>query len=226
MSVGTIAPVGKHQFFDDNGDPLSAGKVYTYEAGTSTPKATYSDTDLTTPNANPIVLDAAGRATIFLSASSYKFVVKTSADATIYTQDNIQAVNAGASGLGEIFDFGGSSSSPVTGTSYPAGATFDKLHPGTAVYNEDAANLSGTYKLEATGVVAAATTLTVALVNLSDGAPDTPLVTMTFTSTTGERKQSSAITFPAGGTAKNYGIKVKVDAGSGYVWGVKLVRTA
>ena len=28
------------QFFDDNGDPLSGGKIFTYAAGTTTPKAT------------------------------------------------------------------------------------------------------------------------------------------------------------------------------------------
>jgi hypothetical protein len=30
------------QFFDDNGDPLTGGKVYTYAAGTTTPLATYT----------------------------------------------------------------------------------------------------------------------------------------------------------------------------------------
>lgn len=92
MATGTIAPVGKHQFFDDNGDPLSGGKLYTYAAGTSTPLATYSDVGLTTPNDNPVVIDAAGRCTLFLTASSYKWVLKTSADVTVWTQDNIGAV--------------------------------------------------------------------------------------------------------------------------------------
>lgn len=91
MAVGTIAPLGKHQFFDNDGDPLASGKLYTYAAGTSTPLATYSDVDLLSANANPIVLDSAGRATIYLSSASYKFVLKTSADSTIWTQDNVSA---------------------------------------------------------------------------------------------------------------------------------------
>ena len=33
----------KFQAFDSNGDPLSGGKVYTYQPGTSTPMTTYSD---------------------------------------------------------------------------------------------------------------------------------------------------------------------------------------
>lgn len=88
--TGTLAPVPQQVFLDNSGNPLSAGKVYTYLAGTTTPATTYSDSGLTTPNANPIILSSAGRATIYLSQSvNYKFVVKTSADATVYTQDNV-----------------------------------------------------------------------------------------------------------------------------------------
>jgi hypothetical protein len=46
--------------FDSNGDPLAFGKVYTYAAGTSTPKDTYTTASLGTPNANPVILDAEG----------------------------------------------------------------------------------------------------------------------------------------------------------------------
>ncbi|NIW45236.1 MAG: hypothetical protein GWN30_10925, partial [Gammaproteobacteria bacterium] len=50
----------RFQVFDDNGDPLSGGKIYTYIAGTSTPKTTYSDRSLSTPHTNPIILDSRG----------------------------------------------------------------------------------------------------------------------------------------------------------------------
>lgn len=33
------------QFVDDNGKPLTGGQVWTYESGTTTPKATYVDPD-------------------------------------------------------------------------------------------------------------------------------------------------------------------------------------
>ena len=89
--AATVIPMPKFMAFSDAGAPLSAGLVYTYAAGTTTPLATYSDSDLTTPNANPVVLDSAGRATIYLTASSYKIVLKNSAGATVYTQDNIIA---------------------------------------------------------------------------------------------------------------------------------------
>lgn len=94
MATGTVAPYPRLQFFDDSGNPLNGGLLYTYAAGTSTPLATYSDVTLTTPNANPTVLDAAGRATIFLSAASYKFTLRTSAGTLIWTADNVSAVPA------------------------------------------------------------------------------------------------------------------------------------
>lgn len=81
------------RWFDANGDPLNGGKVYTYEAGTSTPLATYPTYDDalagTNANANPVVLDSAGAAQIWLQAAFYKVVVKDSADVTLYTQDDV-----------------------------------------------------------------------------------------------------------------------------------------
>jgi hypothetical protein len=90
MSVGVVLPNAKVQLFDDNGDPLAGGLLYSYAAGSSTPQNTYSDVGLTTPNANPKVLDAAGRATIYLTpASSYRFLLKDAFGATVWDQDNI-----------------------------------------------------------------------------------------------------------------------------------------
>jgi hypothetical protein len=91
MAVGTVAPNPKFHGFDNDGNPLSGGLLYTYSAGTTTPLDTYSDVNLTTPNANPVVLDAAGRATIYLTPASYKFIQKDSAGNTIWTQDNVSA---------------------------------------------------------------------------------------------------------------------------------------
>lgn len=84
------------QFFDSNGDPLTGGKLYTYTAGTTTPKATYTTSSGAAANANPIILDAAGRTPneIWLEVGvQYKFILKTSADVTIGTYDNLPAIN-------------------------------------------------------------------------------------------------------------------------------------
>ena len=92
--MATISPVPFLQFIDANGAPLAGGKLYTYAAGTTTPLATYTTYAGTTPNANPVILDSAGRASVWLGAGSYKFVLKDSTDVLVYTTDNI--VNAGS----------------------------------------------------------------------------------------------------------------------------------
>ena len=81
------------QLFDDNGKPLSGGKVSTFRAGTTTPIAVYTSEDATTAHPNPIILDSSGRVPtgeIWLKegdAQYYKFVVRTSADVMLDTYD-------------------------------------------------------------------------------------------------------------------------------------------
>ena len=70
------------QVFDDNGDPLSGGKVYTYDAGTTNAKTTYSDSAMSVANANPVVLDSRGECDIYCSGT-LKLVIKTSAGVTV-----------------------------------------------------------------------------------------------------------------------------------------------
>lgn len=65
----TPIPFVKARFFDRCGKPLAGGKVYTYEANTTTAKTTYKDPYGLTPNTNPIVLDAAGEADIYLDGT-------------------------------------------------------------------------------------------------------------------------------------------------------------
>lgn len=93
-----LSPLGGAgwQFFGNDGLPLNGGKLYTYAAGTTTPLATYTDSTGGTPCANPIILDSAGRTTTevwLTNGSSYKIVIKTSADVTLSTNDNIIGVN-------------------------------------------------------------------------------------------------------------------------------------
>lgn len=92
VSLSVFGGVGA-QFFDNNGIMLSGGKIYTYEAGTTTPLATYTSSTGTTAHTNPIVLDAAGRVPsggeIWNELRLYKFILKTSADVTLATYDNV-----------------------------------------------------------------------------------------------------------------------------------------
>jgi len=90
--MATISPVPKLQFFDQNGDPLAGGKVYTYEAGTTNLRTTYTTAAETTPNTNPITLDASGQADIFLQAGlGYKFLLQNALLTEIWTVDNVTA---------------------------------------------------------------------------------------------------------------------------------------
>lgn len=95
MSVN-LSPIGNgQQFFDNNGVPLNGGLLYTYQAGSSTPLATYTDINGTVANSNPIVLDASGRSAteIWLTYGFfYKFVLKDSSGVTIGTYDNIYGI--------------------------------------------------------------------------------------------------------------------------------------
>lgn len=95
INISYLAGAGA-QFFDSNGDPLSGGLLYTYAAGTTTPASTYTSRTGAFFNANPIVLDAAGRTPneIWLTGGLlYKFVLKDSTAVQIGTYDNIPAVN-------------------------------------------------------------------------------------------------------------------------------------
>jgi hypothetical protein len=80
------------QFLDNNGNPLSGGKIYTYAAGTVTPQATFTGRDGFTANTNPIILDAAGRTPAQIWSTEgvlYKYTVTTAADVSIRVWDNI-----------------------------------------------------------------------------------------------------------------------------------------
>lgn len=101
--MASLTPSPKMQFLQD-GEPLAGGKVWTYEAGTTTPLATYTDSTGGTPNANPVILDAQGRASIWLdSATLYKFVVLDANDVdTDQGGDNIGADGFTGSGSGAI----------------------------------------------------------------------------------------------------------------------------
>lgn len=95
-----LSPVGgvATQFFDNNGVILSGGKLYTYQAGTTTPATTYTSSSGNTAHTNPIILDSAGRVPsgeIWLTdTTQYKFVLKTSVDILIATWDNVWGIGA------------------------------------------------------------------------------------------------------------------------------------
>lgn len=127
--MASLTPTPKQQFFDANGDPLVAGKVYTYAGGTTTPIATYTDQTGATANTNPIILDSRGMANIWLQPTvAYKFLITDSTDVTQYTTDNI---------LVPVDDLSFSSPPPIgdvepdTGAFTTLSATLDVTFSGT-----------------------------------------------------------------------------------------------
>jgi len=105
-----LSPVGNGvSFLGTTGLPLSGGKIYTYQAGSSTPLATYTDVNGTTANTNPIVLGTDGRtpSEIWLTYGyNYKFVLQDAVSTTIATYDNLYGI------LGTI---------PASGSTLPSG---------------------------------------------------------------------------------------------------------
>ena len=96
MPAVNLSPVGNgFQFFNNDGLPLNAGRIYTYQAGSTTPLTTYTDSSGLIANTNPIVLGTDGRppSTIWLiEGFFYKFVLKDSSDVTIQTYDNLYGI--------------------------------------------------------------------------------------------------------------------------------------
>jgi hypothetical protein len=128
------------QFFADSGAALAGGKIYTYLAGTTTPVATYTTSAGTVANSNPIILDAAGRVPnqIWLTAgSAYKFVVKTSADVTIGTYDNLIGVADTSTLL---------ASPSAIGSTTPAAGTFTTLTANTALRSANGLSIGSSYQ--------------------------------------------------------------------------------
>lgn len=86
MPAVSLSPAfNEAQFFNNDGTPLSGGKIFSYEAGSfSTQQATYTSVSGSVQNSNPIVLDSSGRLTtsIWLDDAATYNLVLTLADGT------------------------------------------------------------------------------------------------------------------------------------------------
>jgi microcystin-dependent protein len=87
-----LPPLFLAQFFANDGAPAAGFLLHTYESGTTTPKATYSNQAGSAANANPIVLDSAGRCTMWLDTGEYTFVLATPADVPVWTRDDVAGI--------------------------------------------------------------------------------------------------------------------------------------
>lgn len=87
-----LSPLGVQKFYDNNGNPLAFGLLYTYAAGTTNAQASYVDSTQTTQNTNPIQLNFRGECNLWLDPTlTYKLLLTDSAGNTIpnWPVDNV-----------------------------------------------------------------------------------------------------------------------------------------
>jgi hypothetical protein len=105
-----LSPIGNGiNFLGNTGQPLAGGQLFTYQAGSSTPLTSYTDSNGTIANTNPIILGTDGRlpSELWLSSGyTYKLVLQDSNSNVIATYDNIYGI------LG---------TTSISGTSLPSG---------------------------------------------------------------------------------------------------------
>lgn len=86
--MASLFTASRFRALTSDGNPLSGGKVYTYAAGTTTPKATYTTSSGAVANSNPVILDAEGYADIWLDGT-YRIDIYSSTDTLLSTTDNV-----------------------------------------------------------------------------------------------------------------------------------------
>lgn len=149
--MASLSPTPKLQFFGTDGLPLVGGKLYTYAAGTTTPLATYTDHTGNTANTNPVILDSAGEANVWLpETTAYKYVLKTSEDVTLFTVDYV-SVPLTANSF---------ASPPPIGSDVPNSGTFTTLNVTDAAIFEDTANFTEDVEFDADVTIAGRLSLT------------------------------------------------------------------
>lgn len=90
MTTANLSMPPYLQICDESGVPYAGALVYTYVAGSDTPKTTYTDMSSGIPASNPVVADSAGRVALWLNTDGlYKLVIKDASDNLLYTQDNV-----------------------------------------------------------------------------------------------------------------------------------------
>lgn len=117
--MASLSPLPKLQFFGTDGLPLVGGKLYTYAAGTTTPIATFTDHTQDNLNTNPVILDSAGQAGVWLTDSiTYKYTLTDANDVPLFTVDYV-SVPATANSF---------ASPPPIGSDIPNVGTFTDLN--------------------------------------------------------------------------------------------------
>lgn len=123
MTLRALWPVTQ-QFQNKNGSNLVSGKVYIYYQGRTALATTYHDEEGTVVNANPVLLDNNGRATVFVNTIySYTIVVCDYYGKEIFSQDI--TLHDAISTAKDVIVMGSDGSVKVDTTTLPNGVQYD-----------------------------------------------------------------------------------------------------
>lgn len=114
MTTYYLSPISTIlQYFSNAGVVLNGGKINTYLAGTSTPVATYTDSTGLSANANPIILNSAGRLNAVMiwqaQGVAIKAVFTDASNNILATWDQLQGIN-------DITNFASEFDNPASGS--------------------------------------------------------------------------------------------------------------
>jgi len=240
-----LSPFGpKPAFLDSNGNPLVGGKLWFYIGGSSTPQNTYTDSTGGSANADPVILNSRGEPTNeiwFIEGATYKAELQTAAGVTIWTVDNITAINDTSS----VSEWKASGLTPtfVSATSFTlSGDQTSAFHVGRRLKST---NTAGTVYSTISASSFAASTTTVTVVNdsgvldsglsavsyslLSASNPSTPLLADTYPIVSGSADQTKKLRLEVDGltTATTRVLTVQdKDMTIGAVLGTKVATTS
>jgi hypothetical protein len=136
MATSFLVPMARAVFYGPNATPLAGGFVYTYVPNSTTPKTTWQDSGQTTPNQNPIVLDANGSALIY-GSGNYQITVTDAQGNAIPAYSGLSADTSATSGIS-------SAMLPIVGAASVSDATTALLSPGFSL-DLNGAPLSATF---------------------------------------------------------------------------------
>ena len=122
----------RQQVVDNGGDPLTGGKVFLYEINTTTPITSYSDSGATTENPHPVILDAYGRANIWVTRNCDVRI--TDANGALISEE----LSVNPDDLGGDFDSG-----LIPNGSFETDVDSDDVPDGWTVENEGAGSNNG-----------------------------------------------------------------------------------
>jgi hypothetical protein len=91
MAAPIIIP--EVQFLDADGHPYAGGSLTAYVPGTSTPKTTWLDPDGTAANTQPVILDAAGRCSLW-GSGDYRLLLRDAAGNQVFDIEATTLVSA------------------------------------------------------------------------------------------------------------------------------------